>query len=549
MTAEEMGGMPAPPTPASSFAPWPRFWPWLAALTTGVLLALSFPPVDRGGLIWIALIPLICGVWFRRPRTSGRRAFALGYVAGLTFFTITFYWLHELGLLFHAPILRGIPLFLALYLALYPAIWTWFLDRVLVPGATGKTFRHSGRNLFVGALGAAAWTGLEWVRGWLFGGFGWNGLGVALHNDLPMIQVADLTGVFGLTWLIAYANLMLVIIVRRLVAEFGPVFLHRIRWEFSASVLLVGLVFAYGVRQLMNPSAPGKVVSLDVAMIQANIPQTDKFDPEAEDAIFAELREQTALAAALRPNLIVWPESATPRGVFADQINFDFVTGVVAEHHIPLLFGTVLEDPTVGSFNGAVLLSPDDTDPMRWPIYRKIHLVPFGEYLPLRPLLGWALAGLLPGDFLPGNEYTLLPLAKPPIKIAALVCFEDTVGELTRRFADAGADLLVNVTNDGWFGQSAAARVHLANAVFRAVENRRPLLRCCNTGITANILPTGRIDEALPPFQKGMLNRRIGVPIQAATTFYTRHGDWVAWFSAGVTLIAIALHLCLRPRT
>jgi apolipoprotein N-acyltransferase len=332
------------------------------------------------------------------------------------------------------------------------------------------------------------------------------------------------------------------------VGEFGPVFLKRIRWEFSLSVLLIALVFSYGVRRLMDPPAMGTTVALDVAMIQANIPQTDKFDPEAEDAIFAQLKEQTALAAALRPNLIIWPESATPRGIFDDQTNFDFVTGLVAENRIPLLFGTVLEDPTVGSFNGAVLLSPDDIDPLRWPTYRKIHLVPFGEYLPLRPLLGWALADLLPGDFLPGDEHTLLPLAKPPIKIAALVCFEDTVGELTRRFANAGADVLVNVTNDGWFGHSAAARVHLVNAVFRAVENRRPLLRCCNTGITANILPTGRIDEMLPPFCTGILNRRLQVPVQAATTFYTRHGDWIAWFSAGVTLVAVAARLFYRPR-
>ncbi|MEO8353334.1 MAG: hypothetical protein ABI680_16520, partial [Chthoniobacteraceae bacterium] len=122
MTLEKTGGMPARPmpvTPEPGLAFRQRYWPWVAALTTGVLLALSFPPIDRGGLIWIAMIPLICAVWLRRPRKSARRAFALGYVAGATYFTITFYWLHELGLLFHAPILRGIPLFLALYLALY----------------------------------------------------------------------------------------------------------------------------------------------------------------------------------------------------------------------------------------------------------------------------------------------------------------------------------------------------------------------------------------------------------------------------------------------
>lgn len=529
---------------------WHRLWPWLAALATGALLALSFPPADRGGLIWIALTPLICAVWFRRPRTSGRRAFLLGWVAGIAFFTASFFWLRELGLLFRAPILQGIPLLLALYLALYPAIWAWFLDRILVPDSSGNAFGKSWRNLLAGIFGASAWTALEWVRGWLFGGFGWNGLGVALHRDLPMIQIADITGVPGLTWLVAFANLMLVIIVRRVLGELGPAFFKRIRWEFSLSVLLVGLVFAYGVRRMMQPPNAGAATPLSVAMIQANIPQDEKFDPEAEDAVMNEFRERTALAEVLRPDLIVWPESSTPRGVFADRKTFEFVTGIVVRTRIPLLFGTVLELPPEGTFNGAVLLPAHDENPGRWPIYKKRRLVPFGEYLPLRPLLGWAIGGLIPGDFLPGKEYTLLPLEQPAVKIAALVCFEDTDGELAGRFSAAGADLLVNLTNDGWFGHSPAARVHLANSIFRAVETRRPLLRCCNTGITASILPTGAIAAELPPFRPGMLHLKIDVPVNAPVTFYARHGDWIAWLGAALASVAIVFRsrLCLRPR-
>lgn len=498
---------------------------WLAAIACGVLLALCYAPWDFGGLAWFALTPLTAIVILRT-----KRPFLLGYIAGLVFFTVTFQWLHALGTLFETPALFGLPLLLGAYLALYPAAWAWFLARIVPP-----TWVNSWRNLATGAVAASAWTALEWVRGWLLSGFGWNGLGVALHRDLPMIQIAEFTGTLGLSWLVAFVNVMIVIIVRRIVVEMGPGFLRRIRWEFSISVALVVIVFSYGLRQLLRPPPPART-TLQIAAIQPNIPQTQKFDPSAEDETLATLERLTLMAAAMEPNLIVWPEAATPRGLFADQALFDRFEQMVIKAGHPMLVGTVEGDAT-GFYNSAMLL-PGGADPLRElpTTYRKIHLVPFGEFLPLRPLLGWLVGDLVPGDIDAGRDLTVFTLGD--VKLSALICFEDTLGDQTRRFVKAGADLLVNVTNDGWFLRTCGVEQHLANSVLRAVETRRPLVRCGNTGVTGVVLPTGHVDRWLEPHREGFAVR--GVALAAAPlTFYARHGDWLAWPCVLATLGAL----------
>ena len=171
-----------------------RAWPWLAAATSGVLLALCFAPWHITPLAWVGLAPLICAVWFSRTsaRRPGLRAALLGYVAGLVFFTMVFYWLGALAPLFAEPWLYALPLLLALIFGFYFAFWAWFIARVLAETSEQRLFQNSARNLATGALAAAAWITHEWVRGWLFSGFGWNNLGVTLHAELPMIQIADI---------------------------------------------------------------------------------------------------------------------------------------------------------------------------------------------------------------------------------------------------------------------------------------------------------------------------------------------------------------------
>lgn len=532
-----------------------RLWPWLAALSSGVLLSLCFPGFKQGWLVWIALTPLICAVWFGGPRQGdgvlriARHPFALGYVMGLVFFAVTFRWLSELAPLFQTPWLHGLPILLALYMALYPATWAWLITKL--PWGE-RPFRSAWRNLGVGALGACSWTALEWTRGWLFSGWGWNGLGVALQDDLAMIQIVDLTGVLGLTWLVAFCNMMAVIVVRRIVLELGPQFLKGVRWEFSFTMALLTVVFSYGVRVLFKGG--GETTPLQAVAIQPNIPQVEKFDPDSEDAILAQLDKLTGLAAILepKPDLIVWPEAATPRGMFADEVNYRFVMDQVARGDFHLLFGTLdyeLEPDKPESskvYNAAMLLS--DHGKLR-SVYRKMHLVPFGEYLPFRPLLPQAIGNLVPGDLDAGTETSVLTLPKPKTELGVLICFEDTLGNLTRGFVQKGAQVLVNVTNDGWFGKSVAAEQHLANALFRAIESRRPLLRCANTGVTCLIDRDGRVNRGqLQLFEQGFARFPIAVPKQPELTFYTRHGDWVGHWSSVVVLGLIGTHFWNRRR-
>lgn len=511
---------------------------------TGALLTLCYPPYNQGWLSWIALTPLTAAAF--TPGGRWRRA-AFGYVAGVVFFFCVFWWLSSLAELYQNPWLLTLPLLLALFMGLYFAFWTWFLGEMLTAFDPVRSFDVSLRNLALGALGASAWVVHEWVRERLFGGFGWNPLGVALHRDLAMVQIAEITGTPGLSWLVAFANLMGVIIVRRIVGELGPNFSRRIRWEFSLTMALIALVFAFGIRRLLHPEAV-ETAPLRVVAVQPNIPQTDKFDREADKRVMAQIGELTRLALLSQPapQLVIWPESAVPAGMFASEENFHFVMDIAQEGDFALLLGSIDFDPDKKEdYNTALLLTGHGSGQQS---YRKMHLVPFGEYLPLRPVFGRFLGELVPGDFTPGREYTLLHLPEPSTQLGVLVCFEDTLGDLTRHFVQHGAQLLVNITNDGWFAKTPAAEQHIANAMLRAVENRRPLIRCGNTGVTAAVLPSGQIEQWLPPFQQGFVTREVPVPLHPRLTFYTQHGDWWSIVAMGVTFVGLGFAFTHRLR-
>jgi apolipoprotein N-acyltransferase len=242
----------------------------------------------------------------------------------------------------------------------------------------------------------------------------------------------------------------------------------------------------------------------------------------------------------LKPNLLLWPEASVPGGAFSSQESADFVKSFCADSDVSFLFGTDDFSPD-GDFNAAAMLTGRGT---LLQTYRKMHLVPFGEFIPFRhsfPLFAWIAGDLVPGDFSAGRDFVLLETARPAVKIAPLICFEDTLGDLTRQFVRHGAQVLVNLTNDGWFLESAGAEDHLVNTVFRAVETRRPLLRCSNTGVTCFIDTRGRIthtlrDEHGSHFTAGMLSAKIDVPDGSVQTFYTRHGEWLAQLCALITV-------------
>ncbi|MEI8234575.1 MAG: apolipoprotein N-acyltransferase [Verrucomicrobiota bacterium] len=508
-----------------------RFWPWAAAILSGLLLTACFPRWNQAWLCWIALTPLIAAVWFGGS-VSLKRAALLGYAAGLVFFWGVFSWLTTVTV-------AGWFL-LPFYLALFPAAWAVFL--AAIRGVAGDCTR-SGANLGAAALGAAAWTALEWLRGLGALSFGWNGLGVSLHANLAMIQITAFTGVGGLSFLAAFANGIAVLTVRRFLAEAHT---RRLRphWDFSVCMALIAAVFSYGVRTIFAP-APAGGAPLRVAAVQANIPQDQKFDRAFEDHILERYAALTESALATRPRLLLWPEASTPEALDIGEI-YRFVSGIAERGGVNFVLGSLGSDEARHDYNIAALFAPGRNAPQ---IYRKIHLVPFGEYIPFRkafPPFEWIIGDLVPGDFTPGDAYTLLHLNNPSLDAAALVCFEDTLGDLTRHFVANGAQLLINITNDGWFLQSQGAEQHLANARFRAVENHRPLLRAANTGVTTFIDSRGRITNTFQPdgtpFAEGVLAGSIQVPPAGAPqTFYTRHGERFSQACAVASLLAAGL--------
>ncbi len=506
-----------------------RFWPWFAAITSGLLYTGCFAPFNFTWLCWIALTPLIAAVWFSGKESRHRwlRNLLLGYVAGLTFFWTAFSWLTTVTVLGWFV--------LEFYMAIYFALWAWFCgllqprerkreasstkwDRMLAQAHAGATsssspWTRSTNNLLLAFLLAAGWVTQEWLRGWVFSGFGWNGLGIALHDNWPLIQIAEFTGVAGLSFMVAFANVIAVTTVYRLIVEART---RTMRPHFDLTLTLAAIVgvLTFGIRaaQVSPPTKP-----LRVAAVQSNVPQNQKFDPQFTRKIFDQFRRlsEIALRSNPPPDLLIWPESSMPGPVLADRESYQFVMDLAASGESDILLGTIDEE------NGDV--------------YN---------------------AALVPGDFKSGKDYTVFELTNSDVTVAPLICFEDTIGDLTRRFVlpgetNPGANLLVDITNDGWFSHSAGSHQHLANAIFRCVETRRPMVRAANTGVTCFVNEFGRVTQKLQDdtgstFTEGVLTGDIRVPTEHELTFYTRHGELFAKLCAILTTIAIVVRFVLR---
>jgi apolipoprotein N-acyltransferase len=522
-----------------------HLWPWLAAALSGLLLVLSFAPFDQAWLVWIALAPLLAAVWFGsvHPRYPLLRKAELGYVTGLVYFLGSLSWLTTVTTLGW--------FMLCLYLALYPAVWAGLVFLVATPREDPSSARSvwlsSRRNLTTGLLAAAAWVGLEFLRGHVFTGFGWNALGIALHENIPLIQLASLTGVGGLSFLAVLCSSIAVATVRRLMIEArgGKI---RAHFDFTLTIALVVAAFGYGLRQL---GGPGETVGLRVAAVQPSIPQDEKWNPAFERRIYDTLARLTDSALAMQPQLLLWPEAATPRGFFEDPAANRFVREFAAKGSRAFMLGTLILRHDA-DYNAAVLLTGPDAEPQ---VYPKTHLVMFGEYVPLResfPLFAIVVGDLVPADFDAGAGPVIFQLPDPEVAAAPLICFEDTLAYLGRAGANAGAQLFVNLTNDGWFKRSAGSRQHAAHAVFRCAETRRPMVRCANTGITCVIDHLGRVVQTLESpdghtFGEGVMLAEIQVPRNPPVTFYMRHGDVFSAACLAATFLALVRFLA-RPR-
>ena len=544
---------------------------YLLAIGAGLLLTAAFPKIGIAGSAWIAPALMIAAAHGKR----GGDAFRVGYVAGLAHFLSSLYWLLLI------PV-TGFPVLgwfaLSAFIALYPAVWVWLVARGEV--ANGKCESWSGHALW-SLAGAAIWVALEMIRVRFLGGFPWNPLGASQYQLIPLIQIASVTGVYGVSFLVVWVSLSLFSATRMIFRRPASRFAWQV--ETLLPLAVVAVLFAVGFARLNGSNPSG--ATLRITLVQPSIPQALIWDPNANTNRFRQLLELSESALTNKTDLLIWPESAVP--VF-DEAGYIAITNFVRTHHLWLIFNT--EDYVWRSgtgtnsdydvFNAAFLFDPEGHFKN---VYHKQKLVIFGEYIPLvrwLPFVKWFTP--ITGSFASGDrvvpfEMNINPKRRPParyesnadipgagletgapdrVKTATLICYEDIFPQLAREYVQDDTDFLVNLTNDGWFGDGAAQWQQAAAAIFRAVENGVPLVRSTNNGLTCRVDSHGRLREIFRDKTGsvyGVGAMTIELPLsqpgeKRAPTFYNQHGDWFGWLCVGVTGILLVIKISGQRR-
>ncbi len=518
------------------------------AIAAGLVLAAAFPKIGIAGFAWAAPALMLAAAYGK----TGGDAFRIGYVAGLAQHLASLYWL------LHIPV-NGYPILgwvaLSAYVALYPAAWVWLLSGRIGAGSWGQRTAWS-------LTGAALWVALEMLLGRLFSGFPWNFLGSSQYQMLPLIQIASVTGIYGVSFIVVWTSLSLFSAAHAILQQPAK----RQAWLSEIILPLAALVgvFMFGFNKLreQNPDGP----TLRVTFIQPSIPQKWIWASGEDSSWFNRVLELTTQALSNKTDLVLWPEAAIPHRIRYDEETLLAVTGVAKSNRVWMIIGSDDTEPRAGSlnpedqddFNCSFLVSPDGALVSR---YCKRNLVIFGEYIPLVRWLPFVkMFTPIQSGFAPGDKVVPFQLTDLKAKVATLICFEDMFPHLAREYAQPDTDFLVNLTNDGWFGESAEQWQHAAGAVFRAVENGLPLLRCCNNGITCWVDSRGRIRQVFRDANgsvhgAGFMTAQIPVLPPGQTrppTFYNRHGDWFGWtcvtISVAVLLSRIRKNLLSRRK-
>lgn len=537
---------------------WWRSGYWLAA-GAGLLLALAFPKAGIAGFAWVAP-----GLLLAAGRgQGGRETFWTGCAGGMAFWLASLYWLLLMPVA-GLPILAWVAL--SAYCAAYFGLWVWLAGQFEFTETS-----WAGRTIWA-MSGAAVWVALEWLRGQFLGGFPWSFLGVSQYQLTPLIQIAAVTGVYGVSFLMVWFSLALYAAARMIFLQPS----RRQVWQVEIILPLLAVVTCYTGGFFAMNRAPAAERFVRVTAVQPSVPQTLIWNPKDDERRFEELLKvsQRALRADTNATeLLVWPESAVPD---IDMPTYDAILQLAQTNRVWIILNgedVEFRKTATNFYNAAFLVGPDGQ--WRRQAYHKRELVIFGEYVPLAnwlPFLRWftpiqggwtagnrAAIFEMPRRPKPGQEKTIEISSDPAeaaegmVKCSPLICFEDTFAGATRDSAGDGVDFLVNLTNDGWFGRSAEQRQHMANAVFRAVENGMPLLRCANNGVTCLINGNGRLEEVFTDAQHteyGAGTFTVNVPLLSAAqkpapTFYNRHGDWFACGCAafaGLRLLAQRLN-------
>ncbi len=581
-----------------------QFLRLLAIVATGLMVAALFPPYSFSFFAWICIIPLLIALWSIDGKHRAKKGFLIGWLAGVISFGIQISWLSTVSWL-------G-PIVLSLYLAIYWGVFGAFAATLGNPWHQENGTRLSpGRSLFNAFTHAAIFAGLEVLRGWVFTGFGWNGLGVAFHETLAMSQAADLLGVAGLSLMLVFFQAVLVQCGHRLFKQAAEG-IRSPRWDFICAAIIIGVILSYGIIRVSLEGAK-TAIPLKALLVQVNIPHegANVLWPSAEvhmayeDDTIEALKEiadedEKKLQAAIQqssegeiqlstPDWILWPETALNGrllkaddgqwGAYLENTN-TIATVRSAGGDFKLIYGVVeiegdaredgiYQKDNARFFNSIVIDQPDGNIQT----FRKHHLVIFGETIPfietfpfLKKIYEQQAGMAYQGSFSSGDSLEPLKtqLKGHEVQIIPSVCFEDTVPRLTRKFVRHNKpQIIVNLTNDGWFKETPAAAQHFANARFRAIELRRPMLRCANTGVTAAIdttgsiahPKTGKLQAILGPdgksFVRDSLLADVEIPISPSISLYSIIGDWgILLLSAlGIGAAVIYRRMKMVPET
>lgn len=491
----------------------------------GLLLILAFPSYDLYPLAWIALAPVLLAIDGIRPNA----AFRLGFLAGFLHFAGTVYWvtnsIHNYG---HVPLPASIAVMLLLvaYLALYWGGFAFLINRI-----------SQGTTPLKAAAAPFLWTSLELLRSWLFTGFPWDLLGYSQYRCLPVIQIADITGVYGVSFLLVLVNSLISLFLARWFKR--EKILSGATGAFAVATLgIVAATYIYGYQNISRIDAEPATKTLHIALAQGNIEQDVKWNERYQQQtvdIYRKLtdtavgRRLTETAVRQKADLVIWPETAAPFLFNRDLFYRNQVLAIAKDNNTAILFGSPEVEYQPGGepllYNSVYLVDPQGREAGK---YQKRHLVPFGEYVPLHSILFFIdkmVSGI--GEFGRGKEPTLLKINGVPF--GTVICYEIIFPGEVRELVQRGARFMTTVTNDAWFGNSSAPYQHFAMAVFRAVENRVPLARSANTGISGFVDAAGRTGPTSAVFTEAVLDSTI--KIAENKTFYTSRGDIFAYIS------------------
>jgi apolipoprotein N-acyltransferase len=499
------------------------------AVASGLAMGLAFPKFDQGLLAWVALVPLFYVI----EGESMRRVFWWAYLQGFASYVVQLYWI-PIPLHDFADVRMEFAIFPMLLLAGIVAIDT------AVAIWAGEFVARRTRIPAVITM-PVAWTAIEWIRTYFPIGFPWNLLGYTAYRNLELIQFAEFTGVYGVSALIVFFNAVVYVVMFRR----GGNRLQAVSLSMLTVLMIVLVAFgAWRIRNLKNAPSTG---TFKVAMVQGNIPQSLKWDPKFLPQSYGVYQDETADAAKRGADLIVWPEAAAaflfqpddqyPAELAGDAAYRTALLTLAKNMGKPILFGApalARDDGRLGFHNRAYLVS-DHGEVLAH--YDKIELVPFGEYVPARALLGFFVNRVVEGfgDMIPGKDQTMFEFKGA--KLGILICYESIFPDFTRREVNLGADVLVNITNDAWYGESSAPYQVLAMAALRSIETKVPMVRAANTGFSALIEPSGRITERTPLFKRG--TTIVDVSWRPVRTLYTMVGDLFAEICVVLTMIGL----------